>query len=260
MEMHWTRRAVVGAALSAVAAPVVTGIAAAQDKAAPAVAPGAVASAAPAKGKLTEQSLGTLLKAMGIEAKATEQRYDFNFKATIEDAEWELSMSAVLSQDGSSIWIMAWLDELPKSAADVPRTALLRLLSDNDKLGKGKFFAYIAANRRFVLQRVIPNENMSAAAFRAALDDLGQSVVSTHAHWSVANWASSTGEDPAASSRTAAPVKGSSPQAPAANKGTAAAPNTSAARPVTPAAGTGQTGRPVQSAVNDSKFNAGSKK
>jgi hypothetical protein len=91
-------------------------------------------------------------------------------------------MSTVMSQDGSSIWIMAWLDELPKSAADVPRTALLRLLSDNDKLGKGKFFAYIAPNRRFVLQRVIPNENITAATFKAALDDLGQSVVGTHAH------------------------------------------------------------------------------
>ncbi|HEY4259303.1 MAG TPA: type III secretion system chaperone, partial [Schlesneria sp.] len=179
-------------------------------------------------------------------------RYDFAFKSTIEDAEWELSMSTVMSQDGSSIWIMAWLDELPKSAADVPRTALLRLLSDNDKLGKGKFFAYIAPNRRFVLQRVLPNENITAATFRAALDDLGQSVVGTHAHWSVANWASTTSEDPAAAARTAAPIKGSTPQAPAAG----------AARPAagTPATTQSQTARPLQSAVNDSKFGAVPKK
>ena len=235
MDKHWSRRAVVGAALSVMAAPAVMGVAAAQDK--PTAAP------ATARGKLTDQSLGTLLKALGLEAKASEQRYDFAFKATIEDAEWELSMSAVLSQDGTSIWIMAWLDELPKSAADVPRTALLRLLSDIDKLGKGKFFAYIAANRRFVLQRVILNENISAAVLRAALDDLGQSVVSTHAHWSVTNWASSSsGEDPAASARTGTQVKGSSPQT---------------AAPANPAAGTA---RPVQSAVNESKFNSTIKK
>jgi hypothetical protein len=165
MNMQWTRRAVVGAVLTA-AVPAVVGDVTAQEKAA--------AELPAAKGKLTDQSLGTLLKAMGLEATAAEKRYDFAFKATIEDAEWELSMSAVLSQDGGSLWIMAWLDELPKSAADVPRTALLRLLSDNDKLGKGKFFAYIAANRRFVLQRVMPNENMTAASLRAALDDLGQ--------------------------------------------------------------------------------------
>jgi len=254
MDKHWTRRAVVGAALSAVAGPAMVGNA--QEKpGAAAAAPAATA----AKGKLTDQSLGLLLKAMGIDAKASEQRYDFAFKATIEDAEWELSMSAVLSQDGTSIWIMAWLDELPKSAADVPRTALLRLLSDNDKLGKGKFFAYIAANRRFVLQRVIPNENMSAASFRAALDDLGQSVVSTHAHWSVANWASTTSEDPSSTARSGTQVKGSSPQGPVAGGTAQAAP---ANRPVQPAAAAGQGGaiRPVQSAVNDSKFNSATKK
>lgn len=248
MEMHWTRRAVVGAAFSAMAVPAAVGVATAQDKAAPAVA-------SATKGKLTDQSLGTLLKAMGLEAKPAEQRYDFAFKATIEDAEWELSMSAVLSQDGTSIWIMAWLDELPKSAADVPRTALLRLLSDNDKLGKGKFFAYIAANRRFVLQRVMPNENITAASFRAALDDLGQSVVSTHAHWSVANWASSTGEDPGAAQRTAPPMKGSAPQ----STGTSAATGRPATVPQGATSGTGAP-RSVQSAVNESKFNAATKK
>ena len=237
MESNWSRRAVMGAALSVVAAPAVMGVAAAQDRPA--------AGTATARGKLTDQSLGTLLKAMGMEAKASEQRYDFAFKTTIEDAEWELSMSAVLSQDGSSIWIMAWLDELPKSAADVPRTALLRLLSDNDKLGKGKFFAYIAANRRFVLQRVIPNENITAAVFRAALDDLGQSVVGTHAHWSVTNWASSTGEDPAGAARSGTQVKGSSPQA--GTTGTQIVPGPKSARP-------------IQSVDNESKFNSSTRK
>lgn len=233
MNGQWSRRAVVGAAVAAMATPLAAGVASAQEKAAAPAAPAA-------KGKLTDQTLGAMLKAMGLDAKASEQRYDFAFKATIEDAEWELSMSAVLSQDGSSIWIMAWLDELPKSALDVPRTALLRLLSDNDKLGKGKFFAYIAANRRFVLQRVIPNENITAANFRAALDDLGQSVVQTHSHWSVSNWASTSGEDPAAQAKSGTQVKGSTPQA-------------------TQASGTAPAKLP-QSAVNDSKFNSSSRK
>src|SRR5471030_2813034 len=153
MAMKWSRRSVMGAALAA-AVPAAVGVATAEEK-----------SASTAKGKLTDQSLGTLLKAMGFEAKAEEKRYDFEFKATIENEEWTLSFSSVLSQDSSSVWVMAWLDELPKSAADVPRTALLRLLSDNDKLGKGKFFTYIAANRRFVLQRVIPNENITSEHF-----------------------------------------------------------------------------------------------
>lgn len=190
-----SRRMALGSAVAALAAPA---IATAQ-------------SAAPAaRGRLTDETLGMLLKAMGIESKLSEKRYDFAFKSTIADQDWELSMSAVLSQDSSSVWIMAWLDELPKSATEVPRTALLRLLSENDKMGKGKFFAYIASNRRFVLQRVIPNENITTSGFRGALDDLGASVVHTHGFWSTANWSgSTTPEEPS----RGAPVKGSAPQA-----------------------------------------------
>lgn len=141
-----------------------------------------------AGGQLTDESLGHLLQAMGLKPKREQLRYDFRFKAILDGNEWELSMSAVLSQNKKSIWVMAWLDELPKSAADVPRTALLRLLADNDRLGNGKFFAYIASNRRFVLQRVVPNENITTASFREVLKDLGTTVVITYPHWSVANW------------------------------------------------------------------------
>src|SRR5581483_6364855 len=187
---EYNRRSLLGAAAVALTVPALVSAQekAAADKAAPA-----------AKGTLTDQSLGTLLKAMGLEPKLIEKRYDFTFKSTVVKDDWDLSMSAVLSQDGQSIWIMAWLDECPKSAADVPRLALLRLLSQNDKLGKGKFFAYIASNKRFVLQRVLPNENITTAAFRGALDDLGQSVVETYPFWSVANWSSNNQpEEPAA--------------------------------------------------------------
>lgn len=149
-------------------------------------------------GQLTEQSLGNLLRAMGLKPKIEQKRYDFRFKAVLDGNEWELSMSAVLSNDKKSIWVMAWLDELPKSASDVPRTALLRLLADNDRLGEGKFFAYIAANRRFVLQRVMPNTNVSTASFRDVLKDLGKTVVITYPHWSVANWTDSSNKSPAA--------------------------------------------------------------
>ena len=238
MAMQWNRRSVIGAALAA-AVPVASGMATAEEKSA------AEKGVSATKGKLTDQSLGILLQAMGLETKVQEQRYDFAFKATIEDAEWELSMSAVLSQDGSSIWVMAWLDELPKSAADVPRTALLRLLSDNDKLGQGKFFTYIAANRRFVLQRVIPNENLNSEKFRAVLDDLGQSVVATHPHWSVSNWTSTTAEDPAQQAKTGVAVKGSLP-----TTSTSAASTQPAATPP----------KALKTAVNDPKFGTSQKK
>lgn len=142
-------------------------------------------------GQLTEEQLGQIIATLGVTPDKQDQRYDFAFRAKMgqdEGSEWELSMSSVLSRDGGSIWIMAWLDELPTSAADVPRTALLRLLAENDKLGNGKFFAYIPANRRFVLQKVVANENMTSARFKAILQDVGLSVVQSYNVWHVANW------------------------------------------------------------------------
>ena len=141
-----------------------------------------------AGGQLTEETLGVMLTAMGLEPKKEEHRYDFAFRAMYFGEEWDLTMSAVLSQNGQWVWVMAWLDELPRSAGDVPRTALLRLLSDNDTMGTGKFFSYVAGNRRFVLQRALPNEAMTTPAFREILKDMGASVVETYPHWNVGNW------------------------------------------------------------------------
>ena len=142
--------------------------------AAAAAAPTLVSAAdAPKAGQLSTDTLGTLLSAMGLKPEKVDQRFDFTFRSVVNKEEWDLSMTAVMSGDNSSLWIMAWLDELPKSAADVPRTALLRLLAANDRLGNGKFFAYVATNRRFVLQRVLPNENISTRRVAEALKDQG---------------------------------------------------------------------------------------
>lgn len=201
----FSRRAMLMGALAGVA-PVGLAVrtAAAQDQAAAA--------------QLSEDQLGQLIAALGLQPTKKSKRFDFAFQAQVQDQQWELSMSALLSQDGNSIWIMAWLDELPKASNDVPRTALLRLLAQNDQMGDGKFFAYIPSNRRFVLQRTVENENMTTAKFRILLQDLGTSVVENHPVWNTANW----------SGTPSAPV------------GTAAA----------PAAGVDAT----RAAVNDSKF------
>jgi hypothetical protein len=150
----------------------------------------AAAAAGPSTvpGHLSQDELGTMIRAMGIPAKLDERRFDFSFPATYNKEPWTLSMSAVLSENGNSIWVMAWLDQCPTTAAEVPRTALLRLLAKNDTLGNGKFFAYIPANKRFVLERVLPNENFTTARIREVLQDLGAAVVETYPYWSVANW------------------------------------------------------------------------
>ena len=120
------------------------------------------AQPAASRGQLNEQSLGNLLAAMGLKVKKVEKRYDFSFTAQYSGEEWELSMSAVLSQNGESIWLMAWLDELPRSATDVPRTALLRLLADNDRLGKGSN-ALSDQNSNYLRRRHRTDHAISAA-------------------------------------------------------------------------------------------------
>ena len=165
------------------------------------------ASAQSETSPMTDDALASVIQSIGLQPKQQDSRFDFEFKATMGEEQWQLSMSSVLSQDGRSVWLMAWLDELPKNAADVPRTALLRLLAENDKMGNGKFFAYIANNRRFVLQRVIPTQGLDAASFKAALQDLGSTVVQTYPQWSVAGWA--TPKDPAV--QTAARPKADGP-------------------------------------------------
>lgn len=167
-------------------------------------------------GQLTEASLGQMLDAMGLEPKKEKQRYDFVSKALYDGEEWNLTMSTVLSQNGEWVWVMAWLDECPKAAADVPRTALLRLLAQNDRMGNGKFFAYIASNRRFVLQRVVRNENMTTANFQKTLKDLGSSVIETYPYWSVSNW--KTQSTPNTASNMPSNKGKSAPQQPAATR------------------------------------------
>jgi hypothetical protein len=147
-------------------------------------------------GALTEDSLGDVLNTIGLKPVKTEKRYDFAFKTSVRGEEWKFSMSAVLSRNGESLWIMAWLDEIPNKASQVPQLALLRLLAANDRMGNGKFFAYIPNNKRFVLQRVLKNERVTTKVLMEGLQDLAISVAEEYPNWSVANWAPSAPAQP----------------------------------------------------------------
>ena len=190
-------------------------------------------------GGVDEDGLGQMVNALGLKPEKQLQRYDFAFRAEMDGTEWTLSMSAVLSQDQQSLWLMAWLDELPKSSEAVPRAALLRLLAENDSLGDGKMFAYIPNNRRFVMQRAVANEQMTSAKFRALLQDLGASVVESHGTWSTAEWVKGT---PAAATTAVAPTG----QAPVAGQAPAVRPAQSGVRPLNTATNDSKTTTPVK--------------
>jgi hypothetical protein len=194
------------------------------------------AAAAPQPGRLSEEQLGEMLAAVGLQPKKTEQRYDFAFKMNYRGEEWKFSMSAVLSRNGESVWVMAWLDQIPQTSAEVPRTALLRLLAANDRLGEGKFFAYIPTNKRFVMQRVIPNRDLTNKKMMETLQDLASSVADEYPTWSVANWAPKNEQSVADDA--------------ASNRGVPANPTAASRSPATPAAG----GQPIRSSDSKGKF------
>jgi hypothetical protein len=191
--------------------------------------------AAAPKGKLTLDGLGKLLAAMGLKVTKEKTQYNFTFPAKL-DVEWNMTMSAVLSEDEESIWLMAWLNELPKSAADVPRTALLRLLAENDKMGKA-FFAYMPSTRRFILERVIDNVNITTESFKDEMLELARFVIDTQSVWSVAEWKQS-GSTPSDSAKES---KGSSDDAPGVLNGSSGAKPIKAATKDAPTGGSSPT-------------------
>ena len=188
MSSNISRRRLLSTSLAAVGGTLAAGALAAEKDKAPA-----------RKGQLSLDGLGKLLAAMGLKATKEKTQFNFTFPAKLEE-EWNMTMSAVLSTDEDSIWLMAWLNELPKSSAEVPRTALLRLLAENDKMGKA-FFAYMPTTRRFILERVIDNENITTDSFKEDMLELARFVIDTQSVWSVAEWKQSATGDSAKSGK-----------------------------------------------------------
>jgi len=221
MSSSISRRHLLSTSLAAVGGTLAAGALAAEGDKAPA-----------RKGKLTLDGLGKLLAAMGLKTTREKTQYNFTFPAKLEE-EWNMTMSAVLSTDEESIWLMAWLNELPKSAAEVPRTALLRLLAENDKMGKA-FFAYMPSTKRFILERVIDNENITTESFKNDMLDLARFVIDTQPVWTVSEWKQS-GSNPSEAGKD---DKGSPGEAPAVLNSSGGAKPIKAATKDTPAAGT----------------------
>lgn len=174
----------------------------------------AKANQAPVDGQLSLEALGNLLDAMGLKPAKFETSFNFTFPFKAE-IEWNMAMTATMSTDEQGIWITAWLAELPQSAADVPRTALLRLLAQNDELGEGIFFAYISKVRKIVLECMIANEDVTSASFKEDVRNLATKVSETQQFWNVAEWKQSTSSPSGSGKDSASDDKSSADEKPA---------------------------------------------
>lgn len=199
MSIIVTRRHLLSTGLAAVGAALATTALAAEKVADKSAARGNAKSAdagkVPAKadkaaaddGQLSVEALGKLLEAMGLKPSRFESSFNFTFPFKAE-IEWNMTMQATMSTDLQGIWLTAFLADLPQSAADVPRTALLRLLAQNDEMGEGIFFAYIPKVKKIVLECMIANEDITSALFKECLVDLATRVAATQQYWDVAEW------------------------------------------------------------------------
>lgn len=154
--------------------------------------PAKTSNASADDGQLSVEALGTMLEAMGLKPNRFESSFNFTFPFKAE-TEWNMTMQATMSTDEQGIWLTAFLADLPQTAADVPRTALLRLLAQNDELGEGIFFAYIPKVKKIVLECMIANEDITSALFKECLIDLATRVAATQQYWDVAEWKKSAG-------------------------------------------------------------------
>jgi hypothetical protein len=185
MSLNFSRRQILSTGIAALGGTLATAaIAADADKSAKSSKPAA-------RNPLSVEELGLLLEAMGLKATQFESSFSFTFPFKAE-AEWNMTMSATMSTDARGVWITAYLADLPQAAADVPRTALLKLLAQNDELGDGIFFAYIPKVRKIVLQRVIYNDGITSVIFKEAVRELATRVVETQQLWTVSEWKQST--------------------------------------------------------------------
>lgn len=199
--------------------------------------------------QLSVEALGTMLEAMGLKPNRFETSFNFTFpfKAKVDgdksDIEWNMTMAATMSADEQGIWLTAFLAELPQTAADVPRTALLRLLAQNDEMGEGIFFAYIPKVKKIVLECFIANEEITSALFKECLTDLASRVAATQQYWNVAEWK----QNPAA-------PNGAGKDAAADEKKSAAGEKPAALT------GAGKDAKPIKTATKDEDAGAGTKR
>ncbi len=132
------------------------------------------------------EQLGDMLEKMGLEPYHAQVRYDFQFRAELDGQEIELSLSAMLRDEGSRVYVIAWLDPLP--AGVIPGSPLLEMLSRNEEMGQGLQFAYSKQTGRFLLSKTIPNKDITAELLTTVFQDVSLSVTENWSTWSTSNW------------------------------------------------------------------------
>jgi len=148
---------------------------------------------------LNFKQLGAMISQMGLEPYRVQSRYDFQYRAKLDGQEIELSLSAVLRENDSLIRVSAWLDPLP--AGIIPGTPLLDMLSRNEEMKRGLRFAYSKQTGRFLLEKTVPNKEITPELLATIFQDVSHSVTENWPVWSTSSWKNRTRRSPATTAR-----------------------------------------------------------
>ena len=151
----------------------------------------------PAGRTLDMQQLGAMIREMGLEPYLVQSRYDFQYLTEVNGQEIELSLSAVLRENNSVVHVKAWLDPLP--AGIVPGEPLLEMLARNEEMHRGLRFAYSRQMGRFLLEKTVPNRDVTPQVLTRIFDDVSQGVTENWSVWSTSNWKNRQRRSPATS-------------------------------------------------------------
>jgi hypothetical protein len=134
---------------------------------------------------LTSESLSEMLDSMGYDFRAeTLASGNVIYLVTIPSDTWKFMVEVSVAPNGSLVWLLAPLQQLP---AAVPGEPLVRLLQENWTIYP-QTFAIPKDGRRLYLQRAVENQNITPARLRAAIESMTGAIRNTAPLWDASKW------------------------------------------------------------------------
>ncbi|HCS50296.1 MAG TPA: hypothetical protein DIW81_01680 [Planctomycetaceae bacterium] len=145
-----------------------------------------IAESTAANTQLTMNDLGRLIQELQLTPKLVGSQYDVVYQAEMNDQEIEVFFSLKLTNDHSKVRIRAWLDPLPES--EISEKHLLELLAAGSELESCFHFGYNKDVKRFLLEAIVPNQNLTSKDLDTTMLQVSEEVSNTWLLWATSEW------------------------------------------------------------------------
>ncbi len=138
-------------------------------------------------GRLDAAGLRAMLTALGYPPREARGEPGVELEIVLHPQDGRaITTRVTLSQDGSIVWLVAWLKKVPPGRT-ISGNAILGMLEENDAIGP-THFSYNESRRWFYLNKPIPNQDMTAEKLRGELNHLATMVARTESLWDPDRW------------------------------------------------------------------------